>query len=106
MKTGARSRALQFAVAATLIGCKDEKKLEPADRHVEKPAAVTDTGSAIADTFVEPPDAFVAPSPSDGSAEPPHPRPKVTATVTATVKVKPPNLNKPYGAPPADGLLV
>lgn len=105
----ARARALQFAVVAiALAGC-EEKKPDPVSTPpkvdpVATAPVVIDTGTAIADTYTEPVDAFSG----DVSTALPHPRPKptVTVTVTATAKLPPPNLNKPYGAPPADGLLV
>ncbi len=86
--SGVRSRAAQIAIAATLIGCEEPKppvapheSTEVADASPPPPAMTTTT-----------PPAETATAPAT-TAPPPPPPP-------------PPNLKKPYGAPPADGLLV
>ena len=99
------SRAAQVALAATvLVGCREEPK-PAADPTPAVASAAPDTSPAPIDAApaqtAEPIDA----APEVAAAAPsPSPSPKVVPI--AKPPPPPPNLKKPYGAPPADGLLV
>lgn len=84
-----RSRAAQLAIAATLMGCKEEP-------HPQTPPAPAP--SVVETTQPAPPTLTAAPGPT--------PTPTPTPSPSPVPKQPPPNVKKPYGAPPADGLLV
>ena len=83
------SRAAQMAfVAAVMVGCHEEDTKPPADPTTSSP----------------PPISTIEPPPANTTT--------TTTTATATADAgpinppPPPDIAKPYGAPPADGLLV
>lgn len=97
------SRAAQVAFVATvLVGCREEPK--PVADPPSPPKLVADTSAPP-----EVPDTKAATNVvEEDTAPPPAPSPTPTPTPKIKVKTAPPvptNLYKPYGAPPADGLL-
>ncbi len=98
------SRAAQFAAAVTVLGCTEEKKPEPAKT---SPDTALTIDSTPIDTYVpEPPDTAVADTFVAEAATDTAPPRKKLVVPTATATVSPTHtLAKPYGAPPADGLL-
>lgn len=103
MPAGA-SRAAQFAVAVTVLGCTEEKKPEPAKASPDSALTIVDTTPV--DTYVpEPPDTAVADTlVAEAAMDTAPPKKKVLVVPTATASPTH-TLAKPYGAPPADGLL-
>lgn len=95
------ARAAQFAAAVTVLGCTEEKKPEPAQTI---PDAALSVDTTPVDTYVpEPPDTAVADTfVAEVATDTAPPRKKVVVP-TATAPTH--TLAKPYGAPPADGLI-
>lgn len=89
LPSGVLSRAAQFALAASLIGCEEPKP--PVTPH--EPTEVADASPPPPAMTTTTPPAETTTTPAETTTPPPPPPP-------------PPNLKKPYGAPPADGLLV
>lgn len=100
------SRAAQMAFVATVLaGCREERTANPPAPPVK---LVEDTAPATSVAMVAdaaPPEMPDTAAPAASPSPSVKPKPPPTATLVKPPP-PPPNLQKPYGAPPADGLLV